>query len=154
MHGMRQPIQTMVVTRQHTADDRLLTTEGTFRPGSRIVSAGGAPRDVHEDRDSPCVHANLPAAEQEEGWYAHEDTSQPREGPRREGMGTNETWGASRRLRSTTRRQRPTRRSTCSDQALQSTRTTSVAANSSTPTMYGYIVRCCSATGNRHPTVG
>ena len=132
--GMRQPIQIMVVTRQNTADDRLLTTEETVRPGSRTVSAGGAPRDVHEDGDSPCVHANLPAAEQEEGWYAREDTSQPREGPRREGMGTNETWGASRRLQSTTRRQRPTTRS-CFGQALQSTRATSVAANSSTPTM-------------------
>ena len=63
--GMRQPI--MVVTRQNTADDRLLTTEETVRPESGTVSAGGAPRDVHEDLDSPCVHANLPAADQEEG---------------------------------------------------------------------------------------
>ena len=60
---------------------------------SRVI-VGGAPHDEYEDRESPCEHANLPAAEQEEGWYAREDTSQPYEDPGR--MGTNETWGVSR----------------------------------------------------------
>ena len=49
-----------------TVDDRLILTEGTVCRESGTVPAGGVPRDEHEDQNGPCVHANLPAAEQKE----------------------------------------------------------------------------------------
>ena len=134
-HGIRQPIQAMVVTtRQSTAIDRDRETS-TESEISRESAGWIEPRDEHRDQDGPCVHANLPEAEQEEGWYAHEDTHHPREDPRIEGIRTNGTTRATPQTRSTNRRRRPTTHSTCFDQALQSTRSTSVTANSSTPTM-------------------
>ena len=64
-HGIQQPIQAMVVTRQSTAinRDRVTSTE---REISRESAGWIEPRDEHEDQDGPCVHANIPAAEQKE----------------------------------------------------------------------------------------
>ena len=59
----------MVVTRQSTAnrEDQVTQTEGEI---SRVSAGWGAPRDEHEDQYDPCVHANLPAAEQEENEWS------------------------------------------------------------------------------------
>ena len=91
---MKQPIRVMVVMRQSTASDRCCETTAGGLP-SRDTSRLIEPWDEHEDQFGPCVHANLPAAEQEEGWCAREDTSQPIEDPRRDGIRTNETSKAS-----------------------------------------------------------
>ena len=141
--GMRQPIQTMVVTRQNTADGR---------PRSRTVFAGGAPRDVHEDRDSPCVHANLPAAEQEEGWYAREDTSQPREGFPTRGDGNQRDLGC--KPPTTINHKAPEADNAFLLWPSSTIYAYNVCGRQLIHPHNGYTVRCCSATGNRHPTVG
>ncbi len=80
------------------------------------------------------MHANLPEAEQVEGWHAREDSHQPREDPRQRRIGTNKTSGVSHQQQSI-RHQRPSTRSTCFGQALRLTRSTYVAASSPTPTL-------------------
>ncbi len=120
--GMRQPIQTMVVARQNSANDRWTAANNSVCRDSSIVPAGGAPRvDEHVDREGPCVHANLPEAEQVGGWYTQEDNHQPREDPRRRRIRTNETSGASRQNQSTRRQRYLSTRSTCLNRALQAT---------------------------------
>ena len=129
----------VVMTPRQSMVDKKNRETPAVRLDSRKTAWWKAPCDEHGDQVGPCVHANLPEAEQVRGWYAREDNHQPREDPRAlkvDRIRTHETSSASRQLRSTTRRQRPTTYAFNQlDEALRYTRSTSVAANSSAPTL-------------------
>ncbi len=149
--GMKQPIRVMVVTRQSTASDHCCVTT-TGRPPSQDTPRLKESWDEHKDQNGPCEHANLPEAEQIKGWYANGDNHQPREDPRRGRIRTNGTSSASRQLQSIIRRRDQLRVQLALIQ-LYSLRVQCLWSPTHPP-CFSYAVRCCSAAGNRHPTVG
>ncbi len=118
-HGMRQPIRAMAVTRQTTGQG------GIRRDESTELNAFCA---EHDEQTSPCVHTNLSATEQEEVMLSRKDPSAVRRS--QNGTRTNGISSASQRQRTITGQTRSSTR-TCSDQALQETRGTTSATNSS-----------------------
>ena len=134
-HGMRQPTRKMVVTRQKSAVNdhyRVSPITGqTSWEATRLME----PCVEHESQNgSSCVHATFPAAERERRMVRPKGTPLAARGSQ-EGTRTNQTSNASLHPQPTTRRRRPTTRLIRFGQALQSTRPTSVAANSSAPTL-------------------
>ena len=125
LHGMCHPVRALAVTRQNTR-----TTFGDSRRGATELNASC---DEHDEQTSPCVHATLPAAEQEEVVVSPRGPSTVRRS--QEGIRTNEITPANQRQLTTAGHSRPSTRPTCSDQALQETRGTTSATNSSRPTV-------------------
>ena len=133
-HGTRQPVRKTVVTRQQSAvsdHHRVSPIIGqTSWEATRLIE----PCVEHEGHYGSCVHATFPAAERERRMVRPRGTPSAARGSQK-GTRTNQTSDASLQPRPITRRRRPTTRSIRFGQALKSTRPTSVAANSSAPTM-------------------
>ena len=146
--GMRQPIQTMAVTRQSTASgrDRVTQTKGEI---SRESAGWGAPRDEHEDHPEWPMRACKPSCCR----TGRSDGVSINRAKVPRGDGDQRHHGC----------EPPT---TINHQAPETVYAFNLLWPSST--VYacyvcgrqlirpynGYTVRCCSATGNRHSTVG
>ena len=130
-----QPVRKMVVTRQQSAvsdHHRVSPIIGqTSWEAIRLMIESCV---EHEGQNGSCVYATFPAAERERRMVRPRGTPSAARGSQK-GTRTNQTPDASLQPQPPTRRRRPTTRSIRFGQALQSTRPTSVAANSSAPTM-------------------
>ncbi len=132
--GKGQPSQLMVATtRQSTAKGN-----GRVTPLDKGTDHGSVgwiePFDEHVDQNGPCdVHANLPEAEQEVGWYTQEDNHQPRVDPWIEGIRTKRDLECEP-LTITNQASETNHAFNQLDEALQFTRSTSATANPSAVT--------------------